>query len=276
MQQLIDDKNQPVWSWDEFSNGLPAVDGKTSWVTQMLLNSYRGDRVFLAIARNNDAGGGLYLLEPPDSDTWQPIYDGDYMDGDGGDGETYGDSNRYRDFRALAQSADGSWLYAGTRGFSSGLGGLLVCKDTSLAAEVGELGEDDPIPAVLEEWEILANDPDNTIRPFEYYLNLPFWWEDYPDHGSADYIDKKTTWVKALAVNPRNRRDVYVGLMDNGMSARAGLWRYDGRGWEHVSPNQLFKGVGILSLEFNPYVPGQLLVGTNGQGLYLRTLENEE
>ena len=94
--------------------------------------------------------------------------------------------------------------------------------------------------------------------------------------AAPEKIDKKMTYVQSLAVDPRDRNVVYVGLRDQGMSLRAGLWRYDGRNWEHLSPDQPFVGMGIAVLEFNPCVSGQLLIGTDGQGLYIGEIGGED
>ncbi len=274
--KLVDDFGiyRPIWYWEEWSNGLPAEGDRSNWVTQLLYNSYRGERIFLTISRGLSMGGGLYVAEEPDFDTWVPVYDGDFMDGDGDDcleGDpdccpedgslcADNDSDQFRDFRSMAQSSDGSWLYAGTRGISSGLGGLLLCTDPSHATD-------------KRKWEILANDPeDDDSRVFRFYESLPFWSADWL-YGQEGYIDKKMTWVSSLAVDPGNREVVYVGLTGRGMSKREGLWHYDGDEWGHISADQIFEGIDILSLNFSPIVPDQLLVGTNGQGLYIRTLE---
>jgi hypothetical protein len=270
---------QPVWHWEEWSDGLPSRDNGTTFVSEMLHNSYRGDRIFLAAARQHNEGGGLYVLEPANSATWEAIYDGDYLDGCAGDCadddpecncEEPTDVNRYRDFRALAESRDGSWLYVGTRGLSSGIGGLLLCTDTSRAAEVGALEPDEPLPAVLEKWEILANDPDDTITPFEFDEDLPFWSEDFPYMAAPQNINKRITFVSSLAVDRWDKAVIYVGLSEEGMSSREGLWRYDGESWEHLSQERPFTGIGVKVLETNFSAPGQLLIGTDGQGLYIR------
>ncbi len=255
--QEIDGKLQPVWSWEECSEGLlQTVDGTNSRVTRLLYNNYKetnnpkedGRRIFLTVSWGNDAEGGLYVLEGPEFDTWTKVIHADMQDDD---------LKLYRDFRSLAQSADGSHLYAGTRGLSTGIGGLLLCKNPSNA--------DDP-----DEWEILANDPNNIIRPFGFHLNLPFWYEDLSYWGSPDNIDKHLTHIRALAVDPRDPEVVYVGLEDEAFSSLEGLWRFDGEDWEHISSGEPFEGMGIMTLEFNTHVPGQLLIGTNGQGVYLR------
>jgi hypothetical protein len=56
------------------------------------------------------------------------------------------------------------------------------------------------------------------------------------------------------------------------MSKREGLWRFDDRSdnWTHVSLNQVFEGMNVSALAFNPYRTGQLLFGTWGQGFYYR------
>ncbi len=270
-----DSFGEPVWTWEDWGDGLPVVDVGSTYVTSMLHNEYRGERIFLAAARNGNEGG-LYMMEGPNYNNWEPIYDGDYMDGDGEDcpeddpdccpedGSLCDDLDpyRYRDFRSLAQSEDGSYLYAGTRGVSSGIGGLLLCKDPSNADD-------------MNEWEILANDPDNTIRPFEFYLNIPFWAEDFSYFGASHRIDQNLTSIASLAVDPRDREMVYVGLTDEGFSLREGLWKYDGETWEHISIDKMFEGMAASMLEFNPYVPGQLLIGTDGQGLYIMGEEHE-
>ncbi len=83
------------------------------------------------------------------------------------------------------------------------------------------------------------------------------------------------TYVYSLAVDPLDKKTVYVGLLDQGMSLREGLWKYDGRNWEHLSMGEMFEGMAVLVLEFNPYVPGQLLIGTDGQGLYIMGEEDD-
>ncbi len=144
---------EPIWTWMDWSDGLPEGDGYSSYAVDLLHNSYNGDRIFLTVRRTKDVGGGLFVLEGPNFTTWELIINA-YID------DTYW--NQYRDFRALAQSEDGSYLYVGSRGSSSGIGGLLLCKDPSRATD-------------MRKWQVLANDPDNTIRPFQFYLNLPFW-----------------------------------------------------------------------------------------------------
>ncbi len=238
---------EPVWTWTDWSDGLPEGDGRTTYVTQMLHSSYRGERIFLTAARGDVLGGGLYMLEGPNFNNWVEIISANVEN-------TYW--NQYRDFRSLAQSENGSWLYVGTRGFSSGIGGLLLCKDPSHASD-------------MSEWEILANDPDNTVRPFRFYENLPFWSADFLHWADPLSIDKKMTYVSSIAVDRDDRKVVYISLRDQGMSNRSGLWKYDGKSWSHLSPDQPFKGMGVSVLRINPLKPSQLLVGTDGQGLYI-------
>jgi hypothetical protein len=66
------------------------------------------------------------------------------------------------------------------------------------------------------------------------------------------------------------------------MSFKEGLWRFDGNEvneeerWEHLSAGEPLEGMAMHALEFNPYVEGQLLICTGGQGLYILQEEVEE
>jgi len=236
------------WSWQPVNSGLEAVTSPTTVnaVGVQLLFNDRSGKLFLAARQRNvrlsgqssaiSVPGGLYVLERPSGSSWRLEFGGPGTD--------------WRDFRCLAQSADGSVLYAGTRGRSgAGWGSVLICENPSDAATT---------------WTPLAN-TDETGYPFGFVP--PFWATSW----SVEYANRTLTDVRALAVAPWNPHTVYVGLSCVGFMEKEGLWVYNSGGdgaWEHLSDGQTFEGQGVVSLAFGPATLDRLAIGTHGLELY--------
>ena len=74
--------------------------------------------------------------------------------------------------------------------------------------------------------------------------------------------------VEALAVYPSSPDYVYAGLTGDGFSQSEGIWVHNGTSWNWASHYELYNGPGVLDLAYNPYVPGQLMMGTRGIGVW--------
>lgn len=245
------------WRWEKVNDGLP--DRKLEIVkpncTDILCHNHIEQRIFLTIRRvgelpPNGQGGGLYMLPSPWAPTWQTVHDPDNPN-------IFDD---VRDFHCLAQSQDGTRLYAGTRGRSgAGIGTVLKCNDPTA-------------PMVSSNWEIMANS--EGYFPFGFSDERPFWIDD---RGWSDQVlEERFTHVSSIAVDPDNVNDIYITLLcEKGFMKQEGLWRYrsDLTDWFHQSLDEDFYGMGMRDVEFNPYVPGQMFFGTTGQGLYFNSVQ---
>ena len=252
------------WDWSDFSDGLPdlTIGGGTCFVADLQFSDYAGNKLLAAIARGSGYGGGLYEFDLDAGSQWDVVIPG-----------VVGESE-IRDFRALALSSDGSILYAGSRGRSSGIGALVRCSDMT---DITFGGWDD----VTDNWEVLINDPTipapNATNLLGLHENNPYWEFDYTwvpsgegtRYGEDAYIDERVTHIDCLAVDPRHANVVYIGMMREGFAKTEGLWRYDGyQGTCGNLTTGLLEGMGIDCLAFNPYVEGQLCFGTTGRGFY--------
>lgn len=230
------------WSWAAWNNGLLAVTTPDSMnaVCEAILYHAASGRVLMAARvfalSGVDIPGGLYVLDSSADSTWSLTY--------GGSGTLWDD------WRCFAQSGGGA-VYAGTRGRQTYLGSGGVLKwaypDSAITA-----------------WISIATDTTNSPFGFE----IPFWADNPGKNWSSTYANEKLTDVRALAVDPCNANTVFAGLWGEGLNKKAGLWKYASGTWTHVSNNQVFYGMSVTALGFNPDKQGRLMVGSHGQELY--------
>lgn len=252
------------WSWEKVNDGLRyapdwSPDSFNARAGKLLHHAPTG-RVFLAcqdhvampentvgISARFDVKGALFALESPAASTWQHAFGGNGYYGEA-------DSTVYMDFRSLAQAADGSALYAGTRGRATGWGTVLVCEDPA----------GDPT-----NWQPLANVTD---YPFDF---VPPFWADGSLPGESNWsferANRTLTDIRALAVDPWNPHVVFAGMSAPGFQSENGLWvynrNYSGQ-WEHLSSSSFTKGVAVSHLAFSPVEMGRLVIGTGCNELY--------
>jgi hypothetical protein len=154
----------------------------------------------------------------------------------------------YHDFRSIAQSKDGSVIYAGMRGRELlGIGGVLRL----------DSGTD---PAVQSNWDLITFG-----NPFEF--TNPY-GESWANPGDV------LTFVSALAVNPLDDQCVFAGLLNTtGAMEQEGLWVYNYHGsnaWNRYPADTPIRGLGVLALGFTGAgsIARTLYAGTAGHDLY--------
>lgn len=252
------------WTWEKVNDGLLyapdwSTDSFNSSAYKILYNEPSG-RVFLAcrdyvvksetavgISTRFDVKGALFYLESSAADTWQHAF--------GGNGYySEADSTAYMDFRSIAQAADGSILYAGTRGRSTGWGSVLSCVDPT----------GDPTT-----WQALANEDD-----FPFGFEAPFWADGSmpgEQNWSHENANRRMTSIRALAVDPWNPQVVFAGMKADGFESANGLWVYNRNSsgqWEHLSQNSQLTGMGVQQLAFSPHEMGRLAIAASCHELY--------
>lgn len=227
------------WDWVNFTGDLDndmglSDDCLTDRPQDLLYNTYNGSRLFLASRRGTQGGaGGIWLLADFDNPSWQRVFYG-------------AGTNLQMNFFVLAQASNGSRLYGGAGGLQGGHGGVVKCLNPAASTDPNN-------------WVVLTEP-----TGFTWSTDPPIWQPDYP---SLDY-GKMSMQVEALAVYPSSPDYVYAGLTASGFSQSEGIWVHNGTSWSWASHYDDYNGPGVKDLAFNPYVPGQLLMGTLGIGLW--------
>lgn len=221
-----------IWSWETVNTGLELGYGWNAIGSRVLHHEASG-RIFLASellkTPQGDGPGGIYVLDSPDANQWQLVF---------------GVTGDWKNFQSLVQSADGSRLYAGTRGLQGmGYGGVLRC--------------DDPAGAPGD-WVVIANGESPSFG-----FDVPF----YGTGWSQLDANRKLTDIQALAVDPLDPDIVYASQNSSRFQISEGLWAFDldGNGrWRYLSHATPIAQLGAQALLFNPHDPLQLGVGTAG------------
>ncbi len=237
--------NPGDWTWTTFNNGL--VDPETGFnrtPEKILFNA--ATNTFFMAARNNVSpvvgsvdGGLLYLgQDGGGAPLWIQVFPSNGAPG-----------IRYEDFRSLAQSADGSVLYAGTNGRQVGNGVVIKCA-ASLATN----------PA---NW-IEISDGLSFGFDIRFFNKSPWTTPEW----TLDQTGRELADVRSLAVDPTNSNVVYAGLHSFGSLEEEGVWRYEsGTTWTPMAASPL-RGIGVYSLLFNPIDATELLIGTSGNDVF--------
>ena len=228
------------WDWSDATWNLDDVMAYGDSVLvdmpqDILHNSYNGSRVFLACYRSaNDSSGGVWMLTDYAAGPWTRVFFGN-------------GSNMQRCFVSLAQAANGSRLYAGASGMEGAHGGVVKCSNPAAATTAGN-------------WSVL-----NNASGFSWYDDPPIWQSDL--NPPVD-LGKRGIRVQCMAVHPSYPDYVYVGMETQGFSQCEGIWAVNGTSWNWASRYEPYNGPYPCELTFNPYVQGQLLMGTHGTGLW--------
>ena len=249
LKGTYDEMAPDPWTWTEWSNGLLAISSPcSSNAIGVDLLDHPSGRIFMAAAHSKilfpgqgdlvNVPGGIYKLDGPTDSTWEL--------------EIGGADSEWRDCRCLAQSTDGSVVYAGTRGSASSITGTVFkCSDPT----------SDPTT-----WTPLIN---TSTTGYHFGFESPH----YVGWSEAN-ANRWLTDVRALAVDTRDEDVIYVGLSRCAtFPKQLGLWKYDPdaalRTWKRLSKNTVFTGVGVHALltiaDGNDCM---LVVGTHGHELY--------
>ncbi|MDP6668675.1 MAG: FlgD immunoglobulin-like domain containing protein [Candidatus Krumholzibacteria bacterium] len=228
------------WSWETVNSGLGLGYGWNALGSCVLHHEASG-RIFLSSellkTPQGDGPGGIYMLDSPEADQWQLVF---------------GVTGDWKNFQSLAQSADGTRLYAGTRGLQGmGYGGVLRCED--------------PVGAP-EDWQVIANG-DSPSFGFE----LPFFGIGWSEMDA----NRKLTDIQALAVDPLNADIVFASQNSSRFQISEGLWVFNlagDQGWSRLNYGTPIAQLGAQALEFSPLDPVRLGIGTAGMQFWtLRT-----
>ncbi len=230
-----------IWDWNDFTgnldNDMAGGDNLLKDLPhELLFNSYGGRRLFLASGLGGTSGapnvGGIWMLEDFVNPTWVRVF--------------FDNIGFQRNVWSLAQSADGSRLYGGAGGYQGGYGGVVKCLDPSQASDPSQ-------------WLVLTES-----TGFAWGTNPPIWQADAPYYDFAN----RGMEMRALVVDPHDPDRLYAGLSGYGYSHSKGVWICNGTTWSFASESEDYIGMNVLSLNFNPYVDGQLVMGTSGIGLW--------
>lgn len=227
------DWSDATWNLDDFmTQGHGVLVDRPQ---DILHNSYNGSRVFLACYRSvNDSSGGVWMLTDYAVGPWTRVFFGN-------------SSNMQRCFVSLAQATNGSRLYAGASGMEGAHGGVVKCSNPAAATVGGN-------------WSVL-----NNPTGFSWYDDPPIWQADLSPPVD---LGKRAVRVQCMAVHPSYPDYVYAGLETQGFSQCEGIWAVNGTSWSWASQYEPYNGPYPCELAYNPYVQGQLLMGTHGTGLW--------
>lgn len=240
--------NGGYWSWADITGDSTIVDGaydsrsldefqQTDFINDILVNNNDGTRIFIAARRINvgDAGG-VWMLEEGEGQLWQRVY------------RDEGIAAPIQSFFCLAQSDDGSRVYAGAGGQQGGSSGIVKCLDPATADQDSN-------------W-VRIDQPTN----FGYGSQTPYWSDD------RIFLPYQMYTVQAICVEPEDPDMLYVGIKGIGFAQSEGIWIYsvkNGTGsWDFVSAPEEYNGAGVLMIEHSPLPDGPLVMGTNGLGLW--------
>ena len=220
------------WQWTEHSTGLDLPIGWNASGRDILHHEASG-RIFLATefikTPGGDLAGGIFMLESRDDPDWELVFG---LEGD------------WRNFQCLAQSEDGSRLYAGSQGPGSmGDGGVFRCPDPFNAPQ---------------EWEVIANDTRG-----DFGFGIPFYGEDWSDLDAS----RNLTDVRSLCVDPDNPDIVYAGLSSYRFLQSMGLWVFNREGderWSYLFYDSPIEHQGVHRLKFHPLRTRELGICTAG------------
>jgi len=220
--------NGSTWSTSFLNTGLPA-----NKVLSDLLYHSQSNRLFLTA--NHSHGGIWYCDFDVTPLTWVKCVGPD-------DAGVPASQDIWGDVNCLAQSDDGSTIYAGTRGRSAdGYGTVLKCTQAGIAMPL---------------WTPQVN---QTVNDLEFGFTVPT-----HQGWTLHQANKNLTSVQDILVTAGNADTYYLSLGSNyGYLQNAkSLWYYNGSKYSKVDSNEDFEGITVSALEMTS--DNYLVVGTSG------------
>ena len=214
-----------------FCNGTGGLD-TTKTFTDLYYHETT-NRLFLAAGHSH---GGIWYMDLDDAVP-------DWCKCVGPDDENVPEAqDDFGDVKCIAGAADGSTLYAGTRGRSQdGWGTILKCVNPSAA-----------MPA----WTAQLNQDVNHC-----YLDI-----DTPYHQNWDELatNRRLTYVNSIIVDPNDADSYYFGLCGDWglLQSHKGLWACDDTTFTKLDDGEAFEGITVSALELD--TSSRLVVGTRG------------
>jgi len=166
------------------------------------------------------------------------------------------------DARCLEVDEAGTVLYVGTRGVSYFKQDYRCITGTVLRLS----GPFDETPDD-EDWEILANNSDNSFNVSDnnYHTFGALWaWDDYENEHA-----RRMTDIRSLAIDKRDPRIVYAGFGSYPVHSSNGVWKYDAGMWTRLLGEDSHPNRPVSALSIGSANPGVLYAGTiGGEGTY--------
>ncbi|MDP6802923.1 MAG: FlgD immunoglobulin-like domain containing protein [Gemmatimonadota bacterium] len=251
------------WYWTEVNDGL-ATDSTSAWApalrrhgkqlfllpgtTKVLLGAihWSADHSNSALPSGVSAAvrGGLFCLDSTEDTSWAG-----WLVGSESSAGWLEDSAR--DVRSIAATPDGSALYVGTRGHSTGIGTLLRAGGGPFVGPGAA-----PVPA---DWTMHANE-DGTSGSFGFD-------EVYYRNWTGLELERRMTNLAELAVHPDDPDVVFAGMAAARYHPKNGVWMHRiGTGvWTAMAGNGTPPLANCQAIGFDTHDSSKLVYGTNGE-----------